>query len=230
MSGVAETAAGEESRIPLTRMRKAIVRSMTASAAIPQFTLDAEFGLAPARALLAELASEPDRPSLSDVLVAAAALALRRHPRVNASFDEDAIVEHGEVNVCLAVAVEEGLLAPVIRGADRRTLPGIAAERRRLTAAATAGSIDPADLFDGTFTISNLGPFGIPRFRALVVPPQAAILAVGSAGADGSLRVALSCDHRVVDGAPAARFLADLRAGFEDPSVLQPQLNPTPGG
>ena len=180
-------------RVPLNSMRRAIAELMTLSASVPQFTLEAT----------AEVGSAE---SLSDLVVVACARALREHPGLRASFDGDAIVEHEDVNVGIAVSVERGLLVPVLRQADRLSLPELRAERERLTAAAHAGRLSAADLTGATFTISNLGPLGVERFRALVVPPQAAILAVGAA-VNGRLALSLSCDHRVVDGAPAARFL-----------------------
>ena len=180
-------------RIPLDPMRRAIAELMTLSASVPQFTLEATAAV-----------SSPE--AISDVVVAACARALREHPGLNASFDGDAVVEHEEVNVGIAVSVERGLLVPVIRQADRRSLGELREERERLTAAARDGRPGAADLTGATFTISNLGPLGVERFRALVVPPQAAILAVGAV-AGGRLALSLSCDHRVVDGAPAARFL-----------------------
>jgi pyruvate dehydrogenase E2 component (dihydrolipoamide acetyltransferase) len=138
-------------------------------------------------------------------------------PAINASFDDDAIIEHGDVNVGFAVALDEGLLTPVIRNADRLTLHSLDAERTRLVKAARAGTLSPAELRDATFTVSNLGPLGVERFRALVVPPQAAILAVGKMR-DQTIALSLSCDHRVLDGALAARFLAAVVARLERPS------------
>jgi pyruvate dehydrogenase E2 component (dihydrolipoamide acetyltransferase) len=187
---------------------------MSASAAIPQFTIESDADLR-ALGVLRDGLGADRRPGYADVLTAACARALLEHPRINASFDGDAIVEHGEVNVGIAIAVEDGLVAPAVMGADTRTIPELAAERRRLTQAAEAGVLTPADLLSATFTISNLGPLGVRRFRALVVPPQAAILAVGRLCDDGRMSLSLSCDHRVLDGAPAARFLADVVARME---------------
>src|SRR5581483_3590314 len=144
--------------------------------------------------------------SITDVLTAACARALRAHPGVNASFDGDAIVRHREINVGLAVALDDGLLSPAILRADELDLAALAEERTRLVAAARAGRLSGAELSAATFTISNLGPFGIDRFQSLVVPPQAAILAVGAIRADATVSLCLSCDHRVLDGAPVARF------------------------
>ena len=126
-----------------------------------------------------------------------------------------------------AIALPDGLIAPAIREADARTLPEIAGERRRLAAAAAAGTLGPDDLFSTTFTISNLGPLGVRRFRALVVPPQAAILAVGAITERHELSLALSCDHRVLDGAPAARFLATVVELLEAPEWADELLGRT---
>jgi pyruvate dehydrogenase E2 component (dihydrolipoamide acetyltransferase) len=195
---------------PLTRVQKAVVRAMEVSATIPQFTLDAEVAVPP----------RGDGHSLSDAITGAAARALRLHPGVNASYVDGGILEHAQVNVGLAIATDAGLLMPAILDADTLGLSDLRAERTRLTEAARAGGLTPTELMSATFSISNLGPLGIRRFTALVVPPQAAILAVGAASPDGRMTVCLSCDHRVLDGAPAARFLGDLVAGLADPEVL----------
>jgi pyruvate dehydrogenase E2 component (dihydrolipoamide acetyltransferase) len=202
--------------VPLTRLRKAVVRTVVASAAVPQFTVERTVDV---RAVQRLREAGGRRFSLSDALTAATAAGLAAHRRLNASWTEEGIVEHGAVNVGLAVAVEDGLLVPAIRDADRRSLEELAAERVRLTTAAREGTLRPDDLFSTTFTISNLGPHGVSRFRALVLPPQAAILAVGAV-VDGRLELALSCDHRVVDGAPAAVFLAEVADRLEDPTRL----------
>jgi pyruvate dehydrogenase E2 component (dihydrolipoamide acetyltransferase) len=204
---------------PLTRMRRAIAKSMTLSAAVPQFgiemTLDAA-ALSAARARRDIVA----RPSYTDALVASVAQALRDHPAMNASYVEDGILEHEDVNVALAVALDEGLISPVIVHADRRTVTELAAERSRGVEAAKAGTLKPQDVLSATFTVSNLGPFGVRRFRALVVPPQAGILAVGSMERE-TIVLSLSVDHRVLDGAPAARFLRQVKLQLEDPAWLE---------
>jgi pyruvate dehydrogenase E2 component (dihydrolipoamide acetyltransferase) len=161
-----------------------------------------------------------DPPSYADVVVAAVARALADHPQLNASFAEDAILVHTVCNVAIGIALADGLIAPAIRGADTLDLAAIAAERRRLTAAAEGGSLTPEEIFSPTFTVSNLGPFGVRRFRALVVPPQAAILALGALTASSEISLSLSCDHRVVDGAPAARFLGDVVERLQAPAWL----------
>lgn len=210
--------------VPLTRLRKAIAKSMTASALVPQFTVeqDVPFGALQARRS-AWKASGAD-VSVADVLTAAVARALRTHPGINASWTDDGIVRHADVNVGIAVALPDGLVAPALVRADALSLPELAAERRRLTAAAQAGVLTPGELLSATFTVSNLGTFGVSRFRALVVPPQAAILAVGGPRPDGTVTLALSCDHRVLDGAPGAEFLRDLSGSLTEPAWLDDLL------
>ncbi|MGY1701526.1 2-oxo acid dehydrogenase subunit E2 [Geodermatophilus sp. SYSU D00766] len=207
--------------VPLSRVRRAVVRTVLASAAVPQFTVERTVDVRTVQQLRA---AGGRRFSLSDALTAATAAGLVAHRRLNASWTEEGIVEHGAVHVGLAVAVEDGLVVPAVRDADRRTLGELAAERVRLTAAAHAGTLRPDDVFSATFTISNLGPHGVHRFRALVLPPQAAVLAVGAV-VDGRLELALSCDHRVVDGAPAAGFLAEVADRLEDPAGLPGALS-----
>lgn len=163
----------------------------------------------------------------TDLLVAAVARTLTRHPRVNASWTPDGIVVHREVNVALALAVEQAVVTGVIRAADGASVGEIAARRRDLTDRARAGRLHPDDIAGATFTISNLGMYGVDAFTAIIVPPQAAILAVGAiadrvVAVDGRpavrpmLALTLSCDHRVVDGARAAEFMRDLAAALQE--------------
>jgi pyruvate dehydrogenase E2 component (dihydrolipoamide acetyltransferase) len=165
----------------------------------------------------------------TDQLIACVAKALKHHPRLNASFTQGTIRYHSEINIGIATAVEHGLVVPVIHGADRLSVDDIAARRRELVARARAGRLQPADLANGTFTISNLGMLGIDAFSAIVNAPQAAILAVGRiadrvVAEDGRavvrprMTMTLSCDHRVVDGARGAEFLRDLAAAVEQPA------------
>lgn len=168
----------------------------------------------------------------SDLMVKVVAAALRKHPRLNASWQNEQIIANQEINVGLAVAVEDGLLVPVVHGADHLGLAEIAARRVDLVEKAQSGKLPPADLANGTFTISNLGMFGVERFNAIVNPPQAAILAVGAIvdrvvpvngqpAVQPMMTLTLSCDHRVVDGARAAQFLQTLVSYLEDPlSIL----------
>jgi pyruvate dehydrogenase E2 component (dihydrolipoamide acetyltransferase) len=210
--------------VTLSRMRRAIAKSMSASAAIPQFAVEMSLDVGRLRTTRKRLPAHR-RLSYTDALVASVSQALRDHPWVNASFAEDGIVRHRERNVALAVAIEGGLLSPVITHADTRTIDDLAAERRRLTAAATAGRLTAQEILSATFTISNLGPLGVRRFFALVVPPQAAILAVGAVERD-AIALTLSADHRVLDGAPAARFLDQVRSQLENAAWLEQLVAP----
>ncbi len=166
--------------------------------------------------------------TLTDLLVALVARALAKHPRMNASWVEESIRHNPEINVALAVAVEEGVVAPVLHGADRSGIAELASKRRELAERAKAGRLQPADIAGGTFTISNLGMYGVDAFTAIIVPPQAAILAVGrvadrvvavngNAVVRPMITLTLSTDHRVADGARAALFLNDLTEAIGDP-------------
>jgi pyruvate dehydrogenase E2 component (dihydrolipoamide acetyltransferase) len=164
-------------------------------------------------------------PTFNDILIAAAGRALAEHPRLNASYVAGEIEFHDRCNVGLAVSVEDELVVPVLADADTKTLPEIATETSALVVRARAGSLTPSDLEGGTFTVSNLGMFGVLDFDPIINPPQAAILGVGAhqPGADPSveeLTVTLVSDHRIVYGTHAARFLADLRALIETPARL----------
>ena len=166
--------------------------------------------------------------TLTDLLVALVARVLAKHPRMNASWVEESIRNNPEINVAIAVAVEEGVVAPVLHGADRSKIGELATRRRELADRAKAGRLQPADITGGTFTISNLGMYGVDAFTAIIVPPQAAILAVGRVGdrvvaMNGNavvrpmITLTLSTDHRVADGARAALFLNDLTEAMGDP-------------
>ena len=166
-----------------------------------------------------------------DLLVRICAEALRRHPRVNASWREGAIVPGAGVNVAIAVATDDGLVAPVVHGADTLDLPAIAARRREIADAARSGRLRPEDVQGGTFTISNLGMYGVDAFQAIVNSPQAAILAVGRIAdrpwaLNGAvvvrpvLTLSVSYDHRVVDGARGAEFIDTLAELIEEPTGL----------
>ena len=203
-----------------TRMRRAVVRSVLASAAVPQFSVEVDIVatalLQAHRALREQLA----QVSVIDLVHRATAEALVEHPGVNASFLDEAAVRHDRVNVGFIVEVADGMYAPAIANADSLALSELAAERRRLTDAALAGRLTPAELLSGTFTVSNLGPLGVHRFTAMVLPPQAGVLALGTPTPAGVLTLTLTCDHRVVDGAPAARFLHAVSHLLADPAWL----------
>jgi len=166
----------------------------------------------------------------TDLLVALVARTLTKHPRLNASWTAEGIVLHEEVNIALAMAVENAVVAAVIPRADRAVVADIAVRRRDLAVSARAGRLQPADIAGATFTISNLGMFEVDAFTAIIVPPQAAILAVGAIAdrvvpVDGTpgvrpmMTMTLSCDHRVVDGARAAEFMRDLAAAIRSPQL-----------
>jgi pyruvate dehydrogenase E2 component (dihydrolipoamide acetyltransferase) len=205
-------------------MRRAIAKTMSVSATIPQFGIEMVVSVDPLASIRAQVPPQ-DRPSFVDAIVASVAKALSDHPWVNASFTEEGIVRHEEVNVALALALDDGLISPVISSAERRSIDDLLSERKRLTEAARAGSLKPEEILSGTFTISNLGPLGVRRFNALVVPPQAGILALGSIVGD-EMTLTLSVDHRVVDGAPAARFLGQICSQLEDDAWLGSLFGP----
>jgi len=171
------------------------------------------------------------RITYTDILIRLVAAALVQHPRVNVAWKDGAIFQHGGVDIGLAVAIEDGLVVPVLRGADTLTLAEIAARREDLVTRAQAGKLRPADIQGGSFTISNLGMYGVDAFNAIVNPPQAAILAVGrisdrvvAVGGQPAVRptlvLTLSCDHRALDGARAAQFLGALADLVEEPLAL----------
>ncbi|HZQ65335.1 MAG TPA: dihydrolipoamide acetyltransferase family protein [Gaiellaceae bacterium] len=226
-------AAGAE--VPLTATQRTIAQRMAESRAqIPEFTLEAEIEMEAAATLrddLRVLGREP-LPSFNDLVVKAAALALRLHPGLNSSYAGDRIVRHEHINVGIAVATDDALYVPTIVDADRRSVLQIAEASRELIGKVDDGSISLEELRGGTFTVSNLGMFGVRRFQAVINPPQAAILAVGEVArrpvvaeegeivARYVMDVSLSCDHRVVYGAEAARFLQTLRSFLERPVAL----------
>lgn len=205
---------------------------------IPEFTVSVDVDLGAALALRGDLkavgapGSGGRTPSVNDLFVKACALALVDHPRVRSAWTGDGVLEHGRIDVGVAVATDDGgLVVPVVRDADRLGLAALAASTRELTGRARRGRITPAEMAGATFTISNLGAMGVAHFTAIIGPGQGAILAVGAAidrfvPVDGApvLRpvctVTLTCDHRVIYGAHAAAFLERLRAVLEHPGAL----------
>ncbi len=223
--------------VPFDQVRQTIAARLTQSATtIPQFTVtavaDVEELLQLRGRLNAALDSEV-RPAITvnDLVLRGCALALRAHPGVNASYSAEgrgATVRHGRIHLGVAMAAPSGLVVPVIKDADRASVTAIAARSRSLAQQAADRSLDPVELADGTFTVSNLGMHGVEQFAAIINPPQGAILAVGAARPepaviDGQvvvrrrLRCTLTADHRVIDGALAAQFLATLTGLLEDP-------------
>lgn len=226
---------GAATRVPLTATQRTIARRMVESTTtIPHFQLTVEIDMTKAVVLRAELKSlrPDDAPSLNDLVVKAVALALREFPSVNASFDRDAIVQHGRVNVGVAVATDDALLVPTIFDADRKSIFEIGRDARALAERVRSRAVTAAELGGGTFTVSNLGMLGIRRFTAVINPPQLAILAVGEIArvpvfdengavvARDRLEVTLSSDHRVIYGADGARFLGRVRELLERPLAL----------
>ncbi|HET8647835.1 MAG TPA: 2-oxo acid dehydrogenase subunit E2, partial [Vicinamibacteria bacterium] len=175
--------------------------------------------------------AEEVKVSYNDMVVKACARALTRFPAVNASWGEDRIVTHGEVHVGVAVAMPDGLIVPVVRNADRKSVTEISREVKDLAGRARERKLKPEEFMGGTFTVSNLGMFDVTEFTAIINPPESAILAVGAvreqAVASGGqvraghrMRVTMSSDHRVIDGALAAQFLAEVRRLLENPVSL----------
>ncbi|HVP74988.1 MAG TPA: dihydrolipoamide acetyltransferase family protein [Gaiellaceae bacterium] len=226
---------GDVRVLELTPTQATIARRMAQSAAtIPSFTASADVDVSQIVALRrgARAEGRDDAPSLNDFVLKAAALALREFPRFNASYVDGRVECYSRANIGVAVAADDALLVPVVADADRKTLAEIAADTRRLADAARRRSLRPEDMHGGTFTVSNLGMFGVRSFTAIVDPPQAAILAVGAVlrapvedEAGGVvfrdvMTLTLSCDHRVVYGTDGARFLSRLRELLERPLVL----------
>jgi pyruvate dehydrogenase E2 component (dihydrolipoamide acetyltransferase) len=223
---------GQVERVPLTNIRKTIARRLTEAWQIPVFQLQASADMTRANALVAKLRErDPDvRITVTDVLTKVSAQALMRHREVNAQFTEDAILLHPSANVGIAVAAPQGLVVPVIRGAERLSLAEIATARADLVGRARDNKLRADDLEGGTFTISNLGMYAVESFTAVLNPPQAAIVAVGATedrvvptGGELAVRPMLTLtatfDHRAVDGAPAAAFLQTLKESLEDPGL-----------
>ena len=220
--------------VPLSQTRRTIARRLSEAWQAPVFMLtvsaDMSAALALREQLVANLREGETKPTVSDVLTRLAAAALVRHPAVNAHFAGDEIRRFRSADVGLAVAAPAGLVVPVIRGADRLSIAEIAARRADVVQRAREGKLQRADLEGGTFTISNLGMFGVEEFTAVLNPPQAAILAVGAiverpVAVEGMVDVAplmtmtLTCDHRAIDGSDGAEFLRTLKALVEQPAL-----------
>ncbi len=207
--------------LELTATQATIARRMVESATtIPVFTVSADVDMSLLAALRRGAREEGgDAPSLNDFVVKAAALALRDFPRFNASYVDGKVECYSRINVGIAVATDDALIVPVVLDADRKNIEEVATETRRLADAARRRALQPQDLRDATFTVSNLGMFGVRSFTAIIDPPQVAILAVGGLR-DDLMTVTLTCDHRVVYGADGARFLSRLRELLERPLAL----------
>lgn len=220
--------------VAVSQMRKTIARRLAESKfSAPHFYLTVNVDMANAMAAREAINKSiaPDKISFNDLVIKAAAAALKRHPKVNSSWLGDRIRYNEHIHIGVAVAVDEGLLVPVVRFADTKPLRAIGAEVREYAQRAKAKKLQPADWEGSTFTISNLGMFGIDEFTAIINPPDACILAVGAINAvpvvkDGAIvpghvmKLTLSCDHRVVDGATGAAFLQTLQGMLENPVLV----------
>jgi len=217
---------------PLSRMRTAIAKTVSlAWQTIPHFAVTMAIDMGEAERVRQELKESGTQLSLNDLIVKACAVAIGKFPLVNASFGGDSLTPHAEVNIGIAVALADGLLVPVIKGCQGLSLKEIAAASRDLLEKARAGKISEAEIGGGTFSVSNLGMYGVEEFTAVILPPQGAILAVGAVAdqpvikgghltAARIMRATLSADHRLIDGAYAAQFMAELKRVLENPVAM----------
>ena len=220
-----------DEQVPLTRMQQTVATRLAQSmSTAPHFYVTAEIDMTHAVRMRAQINdAEPDlKVSFNDLVVKAAGVTLRKFPQINASFNGAGITRRADVNIGIAVDLPGGLIVPVLKHVDRKGLREIATETKDLVAAAREARLKPDSFEGGTFTVSNLGMFGVDQFTAIINPPESAILAVGAIAekpvvVDGQIvirsrmRVTLSCDHRVIYGADAAAFLAELRRTLEHP-------------
>ena len=224
---------GTSTEIPLSMMRKTIAKRLVESkTTAPHFYLTYEVDMKRAIDLRSSVNAEGNvKVSYNDIIVRACAFALRKHPRVNSTFAIDKIIQHGAINVGVAVALDDGLITPVIRNADMKSIFEIASESKELATKAREKKLKPDEFSGGTFTVSNLGMYGVEEFAAIINPPEGAILAVGTivekpVVENGQvvpghrLRLTLSCDHRVVDGAVGAQFMQEVKLILENPWKL----------
>lgn len=217
---------------PLSRMRAAIAKTVShAWQTIPHFSVTVSVEMGEAERVRQELKDAGTPVSLNDLVVKASVLALRKFPRLNASFTPEGITVHGDINIGIAVALEDGLMIPVIKECQRLSLPEIAGKSRKLADMARSGKITEKEIGGGTFSVSNLGMYGVDQFVAVIYPPQGAILAVGAVADTPVVRgehlvvarvmkATLSADHRLIDGAEAAQFLAELKRILENPVTM----------
>lgn len=225
---------GDFKDVPLTQIRKTIAKRLSESnGPIPTFFLTAEFDVTRAAEMRTQLAEMGDqyKASFNDIIIKAVALALAEHPEVNAHWLGDKIRKFNRIHVAMAVAVEDGLITPVLFDTDRMTLWEISAKARELAGKARERRLTPEEYTGSTFSVSNLGMFGIDQFTAIINPPETGILAIGGVEekpvvVDGQLevrqrmRVTMSCDHRAIDGATGAKFLQTVRRYIENPLSL----------
>jgi pyruvate dehydrogenase E2 component (dihydrolipoyllysine-residue acetyltransferase) len=230
--------AAEDKQMPLSGMRKTIAaRLLESKTTIPHFYLQAEIDAEPLTRLRKEINAEAEsagRPKITvnDFILKATAVAAKRVPLANAAFQGESILQHGRVQLACAVAIEEGLVTPVIRDADQKSLSEISAAIKDLATRARSKKLKPEEYQGGTITVSNLGGYGVEHFFAIINPPQSVIVSVGAivkkpvVNATGQIvagermMLGLSCDHRVVDGAVGAKFLAELKKLLENPPLM----------
>jgi pyruvate dehydrogenase E2 component (dihydrolipoamide acetyltransferase) len=233
-----EVNAGETARISLTGMRKVIAERLASSLGpVPHFYLNIEINADALMRVRAELKSageedDANKITVNDFILKGAVVAALREPKVNAAFDGDAIIHYGDINLAVAVAIEEGLVTPVIRAAQNKSLREISAAVKDLAHRARNKRMKPEEFQGGTLTVSNLGNYGIDYFSAVINPPQAIILSIGAIVrqpvvsdtgaivAGHRMKIGMSCDHRVVDGAIGANYLKALRQLLENPALL----------
>lgn len=234
MAATAPAGAPESELVDLPRIRQTIARRMTESFQAPHFYITNTVDMGKALAFREEINAQVDGPqkvSVNDLIVKAVALALRKFPSLNASFAGDQVRLYKRIDVGIAVALDGGLITPVIPDTDNKSLGAIAAMSKDLIERARGGGLRPEEYQGGTFTVSNLGMYGVESFVAVINPPQAAILAIGTINKepvyrDGEfvpvdiMRMTISADHRVTDGAEAARFLAEVKRYLEKPMLL----------
>jgi pyruvate dehydrogenase E2 component (dihydrolipoamide acetyltransferase) len=218
---------------PLSMMRRTIAtRLLEAKTTVPHFYLTADVDMDAAMEFRTQVAEvHGAKLSVNDLVLKACALALRRIPEANASFSEEAIIQHARVDIGMAVAIEDGLITPVIRDADKKTIGQIASEAREMAGRARERKLRPEEYTHATFSVSNLGMMGIREFAAIINPPEGAILAVGTVRKEPVVKdnkivigqrmsITLSCDHRVIDGALGAKLLQAIVAILEKPISL----------
>jgi pyruvate dehydrogenase E2 component (dihydrolipoamide acetyltransferase) len=222
--------------IPLTQMRKTIAKRLATSIGpVPTFYLTIEVDMTRMQAarenVNERLEAQGVKTSINDFIIKAVAVALRQHPEINAQWTDTAIRRFNRVDIGVAVAVEDGLITPIVRNADMAGVAEISQQVRELAKRARERKLQPEEYTGATFSISNLGMFGIDEFTAIINPPEAGILAVGRVEekvvvekgemvVQPRMRVTMSCDHRVIDGASGAKFLQTLRQYLEEPAMM----------
>ena len=226
-----KTAEAANSNMPISKMRATIAKTVEASWSAPQFPVTMAIGMGKAKALRVQLKESGQAISMNDIVTKACAKAIEKYPMVNAQLGDKEYILNRQINIAIAVAVDEDLMMPVVQGCEALSLKDLADSSRQLITMVKDGSIGEAELIGGNFAISNLGMFGVEHFAALVPPGMAAILAVGGIQdevvvQDGEMmpaavmRVTLMSDHRIVDGMYAANFLVELKRLLENPEEL----------